>query len=423
MDTASVTIVSLGIILFSVVSARLRKSVLTAPIVFVSFGLLIGDAGFGLLRIQMENGAIHLLAELTLVVVLFSDASRIDLKLLRREHDLPIRLLTIGLPLSIVLGTLTAWWLLPELGFWQSAVLAAIVVPTDAALAHAVVTDKSVPTRVRQAISVESGLNDGLCLPVFLVFLCAARLTEHQESTAYWIQFATMQVVLGPMVGIGVGYLGGKLIEHSARNKWISHSFLQLTTIALALLAYASAELVGGNGFIAAFCAGLTVGNVSRAISGAIHDFADAEGQLLTLLVFLFFGAVLLPQASANLTFTGMMFAVLALTLLRMLPVAMALVGTKLRMDTRLFIGWFGPRGVASIVFALVLLEEFAVPARQEIFAVAMATVALSVFSHGLTAYPLAKWYAVQSEKMKAIGPAAEHAPIQELPFHCERHG
>ena len=422
MNTTSVTIVSLAVILYSLVSARLRQSVITAPIVFVSFGLLVGNAGLRLLEFRLEHDAIHLLAELTLIVVLFTDASRIDLTLLRREHDLPVRLLTIGLPLCMLIGTITAWWLFPEFGFWQAAVLAAIVAPTDAALAHSVVTNKLVPTRIRQAISVESGLNDGLCLPLFLIFLCGARVAEHLETTAYWVQFAAMQVGLGPLVGIGAGYIGGKLIERAAIRKWVSHSFLELTTIALALVAYGAAESVGGNGFIAAFCAGLTVGNVSRSICRAIHEFAEAEGQLLTLLVFSVFGAVLLPLAYSNLTFTGMLFAILSLTVLRMLPVAISLVGTRLRGETRWFIGWFGPRGVASIVFALVLLKEIEVPARQDIFAIAMTTVALSVFCHGLTAYPLAKWYALRSERAKEFSPAAEHEPIAKCPF-AERIG
>ncbi|HRX81033.1 MAG TPA: cation:proton antiporter, partial [Pirellulaceae bacterium] len=188
MDTTSVTIVSLAILLYNLVSARLRQSIITAPIVFVSFGLLVGNAGFRLLDFRLEHDAIHLLAELTLIVVLFTDASRVDLTLLRREHDLPVRLLTIGLPLCMLIGTLTVWWLFPEFGLWQAAVLAAIVAPTDAALAHSVVTNKLVPTRIRQAISVESGLNDGLCLPLFLIFLCGARVAEHLETTSYWVQ-------------------------------------------------------------------------------------------------------------------------------------------------------------------------------------------------------------------------------------------
>ncbi|MBL4885618.1 MAG: sodium:proton antiporter, partial [Planctomycetaceae bacterium] len=416
MNITSVTIVAFGIFLFSLVSSRLRQSVVTAPMVFALFGLLIGDAGFGLIGFQFGNGAIHLLTELTLVVVLFTDASRIDLKLLRREHNLPVRLLAIGLPISIALGTFAAWFLFEELNLWQAAALATIVAPTDAALAHVVVTNKLVPVRIRQAISVESGLNDGLCLPLFVFFLCGARIAEHPETATYWIQFVTMQVGLGPLVGIGVGYAGGKLVEYASFRKWISHSFLELTTLALALLAYGAAELVGGNGFIAAFCAGLAVGSVSRTLCVAIREFAEAEGQLLTLLVFLCFGAVLIPMAFENITWTGFFYSVMGLTVLRMFPVAISLVGTKLRPETRLFVGWFGPRGVASIVFALMLLDETAVPAHKEMFAVAMATVAISVVSHGLTAYPLAKWYAGRTEAMKDAGSAIENEPITEMP-------
>ncbi len=418
MDTTAVTIVALGIFLFSLVSSRLQQTVVTAPMVFVLLGLLIGDAGFRLLEFPMANAAIHLLAELTLVIVLFTDASRIDLKLLRREHDLPVRLLAIGLPLCIAMGTLVGWLLFPGFGFWQAAILATIVAPTDAALAHAVVTNKLVPVRIRQTISIESGLNDGLCLPLFFIVLCGARVAEHPETIAYWIRFAMMQVGLGPIVGVGVAYIGGKLIERATRREWVSHSFLEITTLALALLAYAAAEMVGGNGFIAAFCAGLTVGNVSRAIGGAIREFADAEGQLLTLLVFLVFGAILAPQALENITWVGLLFSLLALTVLRMVPVAVSLVGTHLRTDTRLFIGWFGPRGVASIVFAMMLLEESGIPASQQIFSVAMVTVALSVVLHGLTAYPFAKCFAGRTGAVGGVSPPAEHKPITEMPFH-----
>lgn len=417
MDVPSVTIVGLGIILFSLVSARLRQSVVTAPMVFVLFGLLIGDAGFRLLEFQLANEAIHILAELTLVVVLFTDAARIDLKLLRREHNLPVRLLVIGLPLSIAAGTLTAWLLFPQLRGWQVAVLAAIIVPTDAALAHPVVTNRLVPVRIRQAISVESGLNDGLCLPIFLMFLCCARAAEHPETTGYWLRFGAMQVILGPLVGIAVGFVGGKLIQRATNRQWISHSFLELASLALALLAFGAAELIGGNGFIAAFCAGLTVGNVSRAICDAINEFAEAEGQLLTLLVFLVFGAVVAPMVFDGLNLYVIGFSILSLTAVRMVPAAVSLIGTRLRVDTRLFVGWFGPRGVASIVFAMVLLAEIEVPGRQEIFVAAMATVMLSVFCHGLSAYPAAKWYARRTQPV-ADKPEVEHEPLTEMPFH-----
>ena len=417
MDVKTVTIVALATLLFSLISARLRQSIVTAPMVFVLFGLLFGDAGFRWLKFHLANETIHLLAELTLVVVLFTDASRIDLKLLRSQHKLPVRLLTIGLPLCIVLGTFVAWLLFEDLNFWQAAVLATIVAPTDAALAHAVVTNPLVPTRIRQTISVESGLNDGLCLPLFLIFVCGARVAEHPENTAYWIRFAVMQLGLGPLVGIGIGLVGGKLIERASRGQWIRHAFLELTTLALSLLAFGGAEWIGGNGFIAAFCAGLTVGNVSRSVRAAIHEFAEAEGQLLTLLVFLVFGAVIVPMVIDDIDLRVLGFSLLGLSMIRMLPVAMSLIGTNLRMDTRLFVGWFGPRGIASVVFALMLLNEIEVPGRQRIFSTAIATVMLSVLSHGLSAYPAAKWYARRTQPITESR-TAEHEPITAMPFH-----
>lgn len=417
MDVTYVSIIALGIIIFGLVSARLRQSPITPSMAFVVFGLAIGADGWGLINLDLDTRAIHVLAEVTLVVVLFTDATRIDLKLLRREHNLPVRLLAIGLPLSIAAGTLTAWLLFPQLRGWQAAVLAAIIVPTDAALARAVVTNRLVPVRIRQAISVESGLNDGLCLPIFLMFLCCDRAAEHPESTVYWLRFGAMQVVLGPLVGIAVGFVGGKLIQRAANRQWISHSFLDLASLALALLAFGVAGLVGGNGFIAAFCAGLTVGNVSRAICDAIYEFAEAEGQLLALLVFLVFGAVLAPMVFDGLNLQVVGFSVLSLTVVRMAPAAVALIGTRLRADTRLFVGWFGPRGVASIVFAMVLLDEIKVPGRHEIFVAAMATVMLSVFCHGFSAYPAAKWYARRTKPMPEKD-AAEHEPLTTMPFH-----
>ncbi|MEZ6080397.1 MAG: cation:proton antiporter [Pirellulaceae bacterium] len=254
-------------------------------------------------------------------------------------------------------------------------------------------------------------------MPTVVFNLLVVRVAEHLETTSYWVQFAAMQIGLGPPVGIGVGYIGGKLIERSAIHKWISHSFSRTDNHCSGIGCLWSGGVGRRERLYSGLLAGQSVGNVSRSICLAIHEFAEAEGQLLTLLVFFVFGAVLIAAGLRNLTFTGMLFAILALTVLRMLPVAISLFGTRLRGETRWFIGWFGPRGVASIVFALVLLKEIEVPARHDIFAIAMATVALSVFCHGLTAYPLAKWYAVRTERAKEISQAAEHEPIVEMPF------
>ena len=419
MNTTVLTVIGVAIVAFGLVSARAQKSVVTPPIVFLLLGFAIGGMGMGWIDLPADDEAIHTLAELTLVVVLFTDAARIDLKLLRREHNLPVRLLAVGLPLSIGLGTLAASWLFAEWNVWAAAVLAAIVAPTDAALAHPVVTNRLVPVRIRQAISVESGLNDGICLPVFVMFLCGARAAGHVEGVAYWVRYGFLQITLGPLVGVAVGYFGGRLLQRAWDREWVSRSFLDLSLLALAAVAFGAAELVGGNGFIAAFCAGLTVGNCARSVCSALYEFGEAEGQLLTQLVFVIVGAVMAPVVIEGMNSATLIFAVLSLTVLRMAPAALSLVSAGLKRETPWFIGWFGPRGTASIVFAMILLRETGIPFRQEIFAVAMTTVMLSVFAHGLTAFPAARWYANCIKAPKQVPLPAEHQPLTEMPFCC----
>ncbi len=419
MDVTSVTIVALGIVLFSLVSARLRKSFVTAPMVFVTFGLLIGNGGLRWVDFGLANGTIHILAELTLVVVLFTDASRVNLKLLWREHNLPVRLLAVGLPLTIAVGTLVAIGCFPEFSIWHAALLATIVAPTDASLAHPVVTNQLVPVRIRQTICVESGLNDGICVPLVLLFLCGARSTGHDADPAYWFRFAAMQITLGPLVGVIVGSVGGRLLQVAADRRWADTSFVDLSALALAGFAYGAAELVGGSGFIAAFCGGLAMGHVAPSVCRKVHEFGEAEGQLLALLVFLAVGAVMAPLVIEEIAWTTVFFAVMSLTVLRMIPAAISLVGTGLQIRTYAFIGWFGPRGTASIVFALLVIQDTRVPLRHEIFIVVMSTVLMSVFAHGLTSVPAAKWYGSHTQATESAVPLAEHKQINELPFCC----
>ncbi len=375
------------------VARRVQRSVITLPMAFAGFGFLVGEYGLGWVELPMGHGLIHLLAELTLVIVLFTDASRIDLRLLRREHDLPVRLLSLGLPLTIVAGAAAALLLFPEMGFWDAALLAAILAPTDAALGQAVLSNPKVPQRIRQALNVESGLNDGIALPIVLVLMSIACATGQPDSVGYWVQFALLQVTLGPLVGVAVGIAGGKLLELGTLTKWMDDSFLKLGALGIALLAFAGAELVHGNGFIAAFCAGLALGNSSKTIC-KVSEFAETEGQFMTLLVFLIFGGVMVPQALAAADGRTLVYGALSLTLIRILPVALALMGKGLRWDTRLFLGWFGPRGLASILFALLVLEKATSAQHQAVVEVVNFTVFLSVLAHGISAYPGSAAYA-----------------------------
>jgi NhaP-type Na+/H+ or K+/H+ antiporter len=375
--------------------------------VFVAFGLLVSNRALGLIEIGAENEFIQTLAELTLILVLFTDASRIDLRLLRREHDLPIRLLSIGLPLTIICGTLLAALIFDYLTIWEAFVLGVILAPTDAALGQAVVSLPTVPVRIRQALNVESGLNDGIALPFLLLFLSLAGAAEQTEPALYWLRFGLMQILLGPLVGVAIGYFGGKLVGSGARSGWINQPFQDLFAL----------DLVGGNGFIAAFSAGLTLGNTSRPVCTSLFEFGEAEGQLLTLLTFMLFGTLMVFPALDHVNARVVFYCLLTLTAARLVPVGISLIGARLRWDSVVFLGWFGPRGIASILYGLLVLEKVNISDRGELFAITITTVFMSVFLHGLTALPGANWYSARVERMKKDPHAPELIAVTEMPL------
>jgi NhaP-type Na+/H+ or K+/H+ antiporter len=415
MEPALLAAVAAALLAFGVISRKAEHSVFTPPMVFVALGCVLSERGLGWIGFDVGGPFIHGLAELTLVLVLFTDASRIDLSCLRREESLPVRLIALGLPLTLVAGTALALLVFPGLGLWEALLIAAILAPTDAALGQAVVSNPLVPVRIRQSLNVESGLNDGIALPVVLVAASLAGALEESGDLFHWLRFAGLQVVLGPAVGIAVGYLGGRLVERAMQAGWINDPFQRLSALGLAAFAFAGAELVGGNGFIAAFVAGLTLGNVARSVCECLHTFGEAEGQLLTLLVFLVFGAVMVPAALPHWDGRAVAYAVLSLTVVRMLPVALSLLGAGLRPASLAFLGWFGPRGLASILFALLVLEEGRLESGPMLVAIATLTVLLSTFAHGISAYPFARAYGrhVMAEPERA---EAEHRPALELP-------
>ena len=406
------------LIAFGFVSRKLERGIVTPPMVFVLLGLVLGEVGW----LSVTRETIDGLAELTLALVLFTDAARIDLDCLRREESLPARLLGIGLPLTIAAGVAAAWLVFPGLGLWQAVLLGAILAPTDAALGQAVVSSPLVPVRVRQSLNVESGLNDGIVLPLVLVAASFAGATREGGSLTYWLQFASLQLVLGPLVGVAVGLLGGRAVEWSTREGWMSDPFQRLSVLGLAGLAFAGAELVGGNGFIAAFVAGVTLGNATRAVCQCLYEFGEAEGQLLTLVVFLFFGGVMVPEAAAYWDGRVWLYAVLSLTAVRMVPVAISLVGSGLRPATVAFVGWFGPRGLASILYTMVVVEEGRLQTGALLESIVMLTVLLSTVAHGVTAYPAARRYGALVSKSREHSPS-EHRPAPNLPTRARHVG
>ena len=384
-------ILALTTVLYATISKRVDKTWITPPMIFVSLGGLIAITTDNLINEDQAGELLEIIAELTLVVVLFIDASRINLRLLVRDYRIPLRMLGFGLPLTILFGALVAKLIFPEFSIWEAALLAAILAPTDAALGQAVVSSPDVPPKIRQSLNVESGLNDGIALP--LVILCAtmAGVSEGAAGglTVYWIK----QVTLGPIVGLAVGLIGGKALELARKLDWSNSSFQRVSGLALALLAWSAASLVGGNGFIAAFVAGMAVSFRAAGIGKAMQDFGEAEGQWLTLATFLLFGMTFVIPAFSNLTLQQFEYALLSLTVIRMLPVALSLCGLGFIRPTLLFVGWFGPRGLASLLFALLVVSTFEISYGETIFNTAMVTVVLSIFAHGITAVPASRLY------------------------------
>ncbi len=397
---------------FGLVSRRLEGTVVSAAMVFVAAGLVAGWTGLVDLGAAAHvdrstaREAVFLVAELALVLLLFTDAAQIDPRHLR-GNSLPLRLLGIGLPLTIGLGTLLALVLLSDLDAWECAIVAAVLAPTDAALGQAVVTSPLVPRRIREALNVESGLNDGGSVPFLMLFVALAAAHEGLEEG--WVRFAVEQIGYGTLIGIAVGGVGGAALKRAAERGWTITSFEALALAALAIIAWYAADEAGGNGFIAAFVGGAAAGRAAGSLRERMLDFAEEEGQLLNLAVFFIFG-VFATESLADTTWQIAAYAVASLTVIRMLPVAVAVIGLGLRPATIAFIGWFGPRGLASIILALVVVEEEpALTGIDEIFQVMTVTVLLSVLAHGISAAPLTRRYARLTDTLGSD--EAEHRP------------
>lgn len=405
MDFAEIAVVATFVLGYALVSRRLSTTPLTGPIVFVGAGILLGPTALGVIDLGMDEGVVRVLAEATLVLLLFTDAIRIDLRRLRYQIALPARLLGIGLPLTVVAGLAVALGLFPGFGLWEAALLAAILTPTDAALGAAVVSNPRVPERIRQGLNVESGLNDGLMLPIITLFLALAATEEGLESAGFWVEFAAKQIGFGVLVGAAVGVAGGYLINRFASMNWMEGAFRQLATLAVGVGAFAAAEALEGNGFVAAFVAGLAFGAAAREHCEGIYNFAQDEAELLALLTFLFFGVAIAGPALDELTWQILVYALLSLTVVRMVPVAAGLIGGGFKAPTVGYLGWFGPRGLASIVFGLTILEEADLVNGDLIFLVVTWTVMISVLLHGISAVPLseryADWFVARTEPME----------------------
>jgi NhaP-type Na+/H+ or K+/H+ antiporter len=396
--TWNLAVVGFAVLVVAALSRRLEGTVVTAAMAFMLLGLLAGPLGVGGLNLAPAGHTTRALAEATLAIVLFSDASRIRLRALENEFGVPLRLLGVGLPLTIALGALVAAPLFGSLNVAELFVLAVVLAPTDAALGQAVVTDPRLPSRIRQGLNVESGLNDGICVPLLLIFIAAADVEANTASGQHAVQVVAEQIGYGILGGIGAGAFTVAAVWLARRHDLITGAWLQIVPVATAVLAYGLAVGLGGSGFIAAFVAGALFGALRTEDAERAHRLSEELADLLGGVTFLVFGAMLLGPALQHLSLSVVVYAILSLTIVRMVPVALAMIGSRARPPTVAFLGWFGPRGLASIVFAVTVVEEGKLPGASTVELAAYATVGLSVIAHGLTAAPLAtrygRWYA-----------------------------
>jgi NhaP-type Na+/H+ or K+/H+ antiporter len=390
MSASDLAIVAALVFAWGTLSARLERFDVTAPIIFVVAGLLLTHGPLAPLGFAPSPELVKALAEITLVLVLFSDASRVGLRDLRADLGLCLRLLGIGLPLTIGLGMLLALGLFNGMSIWLALLVGAALAPTDAALGAGVMVNPAVPARIRRLLNIESGLNDGIATPVVLVAIAGAATAEHAASTGPGA--AVAELALGMLVGAVVGGAGGFVVKAARRRGWAVGGFAGSAVLALAICAYALALALHGNGFIAAFVGGLAYRLCGGRRGERLVPYVEETGALVSLLVWLAFGAVAVVPAFESLTWQTVLYAVLSLTLIRMAPVALSLIGAGLGRPAVAFVGWFGPRGLASVVFALLALEDLGQSAGPAVSVIAF-TVLLSVVAHGLTADPLAHRY------------------------------
>lgn len=382
-------IFALFVFCYSIVAGRVERAAASGPIVFVFAGLIMGPYGLAWFDGDVSNTWLRILADLTLATILFIDAANADLRILKKHVQIPSRMLLLGLPVTIALGTIAAILLFDQLTIYEAAILGTMLAATDAALGKAVITNKSVPSRVREGLNFESGLNDGLCVPILLLFIALALGGQEGSGASMAIILVAEELGIGLAVGLvlaGVGYL---LLRRCHELGWVTEVWVQITPVALAISCFTVAQSLHGSGYIAAFSGGILFGYLSKETHKLVHS-AEGIGETLALLTWFVFGAAVIGQSFNQFTWEMLVYALLSLTVIRMLPIFTSLTGTGERVGTKLFLGWFGPRGLASIVFALIVINK-GIPEARFLAMVVVLTVFFSLISHGVSANPLAR--------------------------------
>jgi NhaP-type Na+/H+ or K+/H+ antiporter len=392
-----------GLIFFySLVARGVEKTIISGPMVFVAIGVLVGAHGLGWLGETTTRNELRVFADLTLALILFIDAANADLGVLKRQFRIPSRMLVLGLPGVIALGFGFAVLLFDGLTLYEAAILATMLAATDAALGKAVITNEAVPPRIREGLNVESGLNDGLCVPVLLFFIALASSTEAANSGgSHALMLIAEELGIGMVVGLGFAAVGATLLRWCWKQDWVSKIWIQATVPALALASFAVAQSLHGSGYIAAFTGGLLFGSMAKESTHRLVHAAEGAGEVLALMTWVLFGAAVIGDSLDLLTWEVFVYAVLSLTVIRIVPIFLSLIGTGESVSSRMFLGWFGPRGLASIVFAVIVMDAN-LPGSRFISAVVVTTVILSLVAHGVSAKPLAAWLGRKEAKQAA---------------------
>jgi NhaP-type Na+/H+ or K+/H+ antiporter len=419
--------------LYAVASKRMARTALSGPMLFTALGLATGPQGLGLIDVPTDSSVVLLLLEGTLVLVLFTDALGADLAGWRTEISAPARLLGIGLPLTLLAGWALAVVLFPDLAFWEAGLVAIVLTPTDAALGMAVVANRRVPGRIRHALNVESGLNDGLMLPVFFIALGVAVGETESLSVGSVAGDIALDVLVATVVGAVLGRSAAAVIAWADARDWTSPGWRQISMLTLAFAAWAVGDALGGSGFISAWVAGFVVGRQARAADPRIAEFAEQSGHMLTMLSFFVFGAAVLGRELVSVVddpWRFVLYAVLSLTAVRLLPVALSMAGMRFRPPSVAYLGWFGPRGLASIILVLTILEEADLPGIESIRLAMAATVTLSIVAHGVTAWwgsnRYADWYEKERREHPGLPEGAggpDGVRVSRRLGHAEEHG
>lgn len=383
----SLTLLALFTLIYSVVAKGLERTWLSGPLLFTVFGALVGPLGLGWIEVRADAESLRLLAELTLAVVLFTDAAGADLGVLRQFGRMPRRLLLVGLPLTILLGWAAGLLLFGALSVVEAALLGAMLAPTDAALGKGVITNTAVPDPVRQALNVESGLNDGICVPVVLLLLA---IVEDSAGTGldawrFGAGLFLQSLGIGAVVGAALAACSAALLHLAHGRNWLSAAWTKITVVALAFACFGGAQSLGGSGFIAAFVGGLLFGVLLKRHRSMLLTAAEGIGDSLSLVTWGMFGAAVVGPALTVLAWRPVLYAALSLTVIRMAPVYLSLAGLGLSREARLFTGWFGPRGLASVVFGVLALDA-ELPEGRLLTLIVVWTIILSVVAHGVTA-------------------------------------